>query len=466
MIPICNAPGCNKECRLGKNNEYKMHCSRGCCARHNASKSSEKRKANNLLKYGTEHPISSKIVREKIHSTLSDRYGVDNVSQIESVKRKKENTLLKNYGVIHPMQSNEIRERVKSTLNEKYGVDHVSYIGKSKEQIEVLTDIVKIQELNKTYNLYSIGRQYGFSDRTLREIFENNGIEPIRHFRSSFELEIVNYIKTIYNGIIEPSFRVDGKEIDIYIPEYKLGIECNGAYWHSEIAGNRGKEYHIEKLSQIRSHGIDLIQIWDFEWYTKQDIVKSMISHKLKNSKRVYGRNTEVIKLSKDQERLFFNRTHIQGFNGSTLCYGIVYNNDIIAAMSFGKPRYNKLSEWELIRFSNDINVTVIGGASKLFKRFIYDINPLSVVSYSHRHISNGNIYKVMGFDFSSSTGPSYRYTSDYRTFSSRVTFQKHKLKTIIENYDPSITEWGNMKNNGYDRIWDCGNDVWIWKRK
>jgi len=41
------------------------------------------------------------------------------------------------------------------------------------------------------------------------------------------------------------------------------------------------------------------------------------------------------------------------------------------------------------------------------------------------------------------------------------MNFQKHKLKTILPTFDPTLTEWENMKNNGYDRIWDCGNGKW-----
>ena len=39
--------------------------------------------------------------------------------------------------------------------------------------------------------------------------------------------------------------------------------------------------------------------------------------------------------------------------------------------------------------------------------------------------------------------------------------------KEILEKlaFDPELTEWENMKINGYDRIWDCGTDVWAWER-
>ena len=44
----------------------------------------------------------------------------------------------------------------------------------------------------------------------------------------------------------------------------------------------------------------------------------------------------------------------------------------------------------------------------------------------------------------------------------SRYKFQKHKLKHILNVFDESLTEWENMINNGYDRVWDCGNRVFV----
>jgi hypothetical protein len=40
------------------------------------------------------------------------------------------------------------------------------------------------------------------------------------------------------------------------------------------------------------------------------------------------------------------------------------------------------------------------------------------------------------------------------------------EYKTVekkLDYFDPSETEWVNMQNNGYDRIWDCGSLVYGW---
>jgi hypothetical protein len=133
--------------------------------------------------------------------------------------------------------------------------------------------------------------------------------------------------------------------------------------------------------------------------------------------------------------------------------------------MSFSKPRYNKKYEWELIRFASKCGHTVTGGASKLFSFFTKTYSAATVISYSDRSRSTGKVYSMMGFDFVNSSAPNYYYTQNYNEFFHRSKFQKHKLANLLTNFVPTLTEWENMQNNGYDRIWDCGNDVWVWKR-
>ena len=58
---------------------------------------------------------------------------------------------------------------------------------------------------------------------------------------------------------------LEGKEIDILIPSYSLGIEYDGLYFHSEKDG-KGPEYHYNKTLQCRTKGIQLIHIFSDEW--------------------------------------------------------------------------------------------------------------------------------------------------------------------------------------------------------
>ena len=44
------------------------------------------------------------------------------------------------------------------------------------------------------------------------------------------------------NIILHDRNILNGKEIDIFIPKLKIGVEYNGLYWHSE-ANSKGKLY-------------------------------------------------------------------------------------------------------------------------------------------------------------------------------------------------------------------------------
>lgn len=62
--------------------------------------------------------------------------------------------------------------------------------------------------------------------------------------------EIYDYIKTYVNKEILLNDRnlIYPKEIDIYIPDLNLAIEYNSFYYHTEISGNKKKQYHLRKL--------------------------------------------------------------------------------------------------------------------------------------------------------------------------------------------------------------------------
>jgi len=284
-----------------------------------------------------------------------------------------------------------------------------------------------------------------------------------RHNESVIEKQICEYLDTLGIQYVRSDRTILApKEIDIYIPGIKLAIEVDGIYWHTELRG-KDKHYHINKTEACIEQGIRLIHIFSNEWINKQDIVKSRLSSFLQQNNRVFARKTIVKLMSPCELKSFFGKNHIQGNAQSSFGIGLVYEGKIVASMSFGKSRFNKEIEWELIRYANALDTNVIGGASKLFKYFTDLYKPKSVVSYSDRRWNTGELYKKIGFTYTHSSGPNYFYTKDFLNLDARVKFQKHKLEKLLEHFDPNQTEWQNMVNNNYDRIWDCGNDVFRW---
>ena len=128
--------------------------------------------------------------------------------------------------------------------------------------------------------------------------------------------------------------------------------------------------------------------------------------------------------------------------------------------MTFSKRSKNY--DWELDRFCSKLDYCVVGGASKLLKHFEFLFSGTTILTYCDRRYSNGEFYKKLGFELSHVSKPNYWYTKDYKKLESRNKYQKHKLNNIVDNFNPNLTEWENMKNHGFDKIYDSGNYVFI----
>lgn len=287
-----------------------------------------------------------------------------------------------------------------------------------------------------------------------------------RTTNSSFQMSVENFLieeKLIFQK--ENRKILKGKEIDFLINE--IGIETDGIYWHSELAG-RGRNYHLEKTILAAKSNVQLIHIFENEWLYKKDIVKSIIKSKFNKNKKIYGRNCKIIELNKNISDDFLNKNHIQGQDHSSIRYGLSLENELVSIMTFSKSRYSKKYQWELSRFSNKLNNSVLGGASKLLKYFIIKNNPISIGSYADRRYSIGNLYQKLGFNFISYSKPSYFYFKggNIENLFHRKNFQKKLLKNRLKIFDEELTEWENMKNNGWNRIWDCGHSLYVLKVK
>ena len=275
---------------------------------------------------------------------------------------------------------------------------------------------------------------------------------------SKAEDEIVDLLSD--NLFVEKRFKTnDGKEVDVFIPSLNIGIEYNGLRWHSEEFG-RGEKYHLDKTLQSEKQGIQLIHIFEDEWLYKKEIVKSRLLNLVgKTPNKIYARRCEIKEVSSGDSMKFLEQNHIQGSVGSQIKIGLYYNDELVSLMNFSKPRINiggKKEEgtYELIRFSNKLNTTVVGGASKLLKYFERNSNPKEIISYADRRWSQGNLYTQLGFDFIHFSQPNYFYVKSKRR-ENRFGYRKSIL--VKQGFDKNKTEKEIMQERGFNRIYDCG---------
>lgn len=64
--------------------------------------------------------------KAKAKQTVKLRYGVDNISQLSSVKKQKVDTSMENYGVSNPLKSDKVKEKRVETNIKKYGIKNPS----------------------------------------------------------------------------------------------------------------------------------------------------------------------------------------------------------------------------------------------------------------------------------------------------------------------------------------------------
>lgn len=278
------------------------------------------------------------------------------------------------------------------------------------------------------------------------------------------EAEISDFIKSLGFSVHEKDRSVlDGDEIDILIPEKGIGIEYDGLYWHSDEY--KSPEYHLGKTVRCLEKGIRLIHVFEDEWNCKKDIVKSMLKSVLGvTDRKIYARKCEIRPIDSKEKSLFLNENHIQGNVSSKINLGLFYDGELVAAMCFGEKRVNLGArnktdgEYELLRFCNRLDTTVVGGASRLLNHFINEFQPSRIISYCDRRWSSGNMYEKLGFVKSHESRPNYFYIQGNNR---KNRFKYRKSELVKEGFDRNKSESEIMKERGIHRIYDCGTMVY-----
>ena len=418
-----------------------------------------------LDKYGVDNASKSEEVKEKIRQRHIELFGCENAFQSEEAKEKSKQTCLQKFGYKYASQSPEFKEKAKKTVEEKI----------KKFELENDCTLVKnlefkhIQKIISSLNInliFEYDRSFirnkdldlpKFSE--LDEMFEKDKLS------SSYELEMYEWLKSIYSGdictnrydIIRDS---EAKQLDFLIPEKKLAIEFNGNYYHSVNTG-KDKNYHLNKTQLCQKKDIRLIHIFEYEWISSKNICKSIISSALGiYERKIYARNCKVKEVSSKEVKEFLEENHLQGYVSSSYQIGLYFNDELMQLLCFGQNRFKK-KEIELLRFCTKLNTQVVGGFSKLLKHQPYN----NFISYVDLSKFSANGYLKNNFEIISQSSPNYKYIKDDNVIS-RQRAQKHKLPKLLgDKFDDSKTETQNMLDAGWYKIYDCGNLKLLYSR-
>lgn len=360
------------------------------------------------------------------------------------------------------MHLESIRQKVSDTHTARYGA---ARLNGSHVNSDFLRDADQVRAVYNQHGMDGVCKHGDVTPSVAARTLREHGITVVPLKVSRGENELASFLESIHPHEVLRNTRALGHELDIYLPRVKVAVEYNGEFWHSELAGNKDHRYHLNKTLMCQEHGIQLVHVWERQWIDQREIVEGRMRSMLGINPRVHARQTQVRPLGSREADEFLRDNHLQGSAPASVRLGLVHQDQIIAAITMGRSRYNQSVEWELIRLCNRRDVTVVGGASKLFTHFVRGFNPALIISYSDASFSSGGVYKNLGFEFDGVTPPAPHYTRDYRAFASRIQMQKHRLPNFLENFCPDLTAWDNLRNHGYDRIWDCGHARWVWTK-
>jgi hypothetical protein len=470
-----NEVAIHKTCYCGKSLSFKMnwkdgykeYCSNKCSS--NSTKVKEKLKETFKEKYGVEHYSKTDEYKEKYKKSSIIKYGVDNYSKTDEYVKKSKDTYVQKYGIDNYTKTKEYLEKTINTNILRYGKTSHTKTEKYKkerkgksifkiekyriENFEIAKDKYYIKYLDNKESLFKcdLGKDHTFiinTDNYYGRIYSNNPLcticYPIELNNSIKEIELQDFIEKNYDNEIIFNYK-DKLEIDIYLPNLKIGFEFNGIWWHSDRY--KTNDYHLNKTNYFKEKEIRIIHIWEDDWVNKKEIIKSQILNIVNKTKnKIWARKCFIKEVSVKDAKLFLEENHLQGFVKSNIKIGLYYNEELVAMMSFDKYEGRKKMlecEWNLNRFCVKNYTSVAGAASKLLSYFIKTYNPIRIVSYADKDWSVGNLYKSIGFTELYCTKSDYKYLINSK--------RKHKSKfrkseSIFMKNIPKVYDCGKIK--------------------
>lgn len=438
-----------------------------------------KREQTCLEKYGTKSTIESEHTKQKTKKTYAEKYENEHPMRDATVIANREARYLEKHGVANPTQNPAVKEKIKESCLQKFGVPNPAQ--RHIKNIELWNDANFIKNTflypDSTIKYKEMMEFFGCLDAAhIKYRLSQLGIEyRLYSHYSSFENQIKEFIIT-HNPAVKIVERnrhiIKPYEIDLYLPEYKLGIEFHGLLWHSfgytppymdnASLEENSKHLHKTKYNKAHERGIKLLQIFENEWESPiiQNIWKTVILESMNKNRTINACDCSIKEINALEANSFLQENHLQqGAVGSTHNIGIFKDNTLCAVASFGKSRFKNIAEWELFKYAPKTYTNINNGLKSAITYFTQQVECNSILMFSNNRFSCQNELELIGFINQGETPPAqyYYHASDKLTMKHRINFKKHKLQELLDKFDPELTETQNMYENGYRKIYDAG---------
>lgn len=442
----------------------------------------------NIERFGTEWALGNSEIRQSINETNQARYGNVCPANGEEQREQTRETMMEKYGAPTVFESAELREKVKQTMIDRYGAEHPmqvpeivnTVIHKRKVHMQEIVDKSRetfIQRYGVSNPMYkqelvdkiadTMTERYGVkSPMLVPEFHDKMCTTYLERHGSDFGVSDVN--KRFANMLNQAGFvtefeyYVGNRRFDIHIKGTNICFEIDPTYTHNIIGNHWGSG--VQSNSQLiktriaEENGYRCIHVFDWDnWNSVLDLVVERDS--------VFARKCEIFELSKQATDDFMNRFHIQKTcKGQTYSYGLTYHGELVEVITFGKPRYNRNYQFELLRLCSNPNYSVVGGASKLFKHFVKIVNPESIISYCDRSKFSGAVYEKIGMSHIRDTEPNKVWSKGTVRITDNLLRQRGFDQLFNTNYGKGTSNEELMIENGWLPVYDCGQLVYEWR--
>ena len=213
-------------------------------------------------------PMSEETKRRKIEkykNTCLEKYGVENVSQVQSVKEKKEKTCLIHYGVKNQNQSEDVREKTRKTNIKKYGTEYTFQAESVKEKIkqsniekygkEFASQSDEIKNKVKQTNIERYGGNAPLcseeiKDKVKQTCLERYGVENPNQCGEVREKIVKTNIERY--GVENPSQSDDikSKKVETSLRNYGVEHPLKSEHIKNKVMNTVRERYGVENLSQ------------------------------------------------------------------------------------------------------------------------------------------------------------------------------------------------------------------------
>lgn len=360
--------------------------------------------------------VSSYNISYKQLSRLIGLYNLHKPKALERDNYKK--TMQKLYGVSNSWSVPEIKDKIHKTIKDTYGVDWAC-------------ELPQAIEANKPFKISKINKEFS---------------NKLNQLNIEHELEYMNFDVKIGNTLVE---------ID---PSYTHNITIKAKFNNVEKECI-SKDYHINKTNKANELGFKCIHI--FDWDDQNKIINMFLPKTI-----IYARQCKLKVITLKEANDFLNLYHLQnGLIKQDICLGLFYKDMLVEVMTFGKPRYNKKYEYELLRLCSHKEYKITGGSEKLFKYFINNYKPKSIISYCDKSKFSGDIYSKLGFILKGISKPSRHWYNikEKKHITDNLLRQRGFDQLFGTNYGKGTSNDELMLEHNFVEVYDCGQSTYIW---